>query len=161
MTRTAACVVCEAPIVDGAAQYANAWERTRKRYPCCSPACAQAFDPDLHWLPAVLPEPAGHDEGRRLLGVLRARLQQGDQARVVVREMLLAGVAPEAIRGAVVAAMGSAEAATDEARQLGVFNVLSTLVGGGWLVRRKPPADLDELRLGIVDLDAWQIHLRR
>jgi hypothetical protein len=156
-----ACVVCAARIADGAAQYANDWERTRKRYPCCSPACAHAFDPDLHWLPAVLPEPAGDDEGRRLLGVMRARLQQADKARVVVREMLLAGVAPEAIRGAVVAAMGGAEAAKAEARQLGVLNVLSMLVGGRWLVRRKPAADLAELRLGIMDLDAWQIHLRR
>ena len=49
------CVVCDRAIGPQGPQYANAWERTRKRLPCCSPACAQAFDPDVHWIPAVLP----------------------------------------------------------------------------------------------------------
>src|SRR5690349_15940271 len=99
MSTPASCVVCGAALADAAAaRYANDWERVRKRYPCCGDACATAFDPDVHWLPAAAPAATDDAETERLGGVMRRRLADGDSPRVVTREMLLAGVAISAIR---------------------------------------------------------------
>jgi len=97
MLRRMRCVVCGEAIEN--ARYANAWERSRKIYPCCSDRCVTAFDPDEHWIPAVFPDPADDAEAGRMLGVFRARIKQGDSPMVVVREMLLAGIVPNRLRG--------------------------------------------------------------
>lgn len=85
------CVVC-AQEVRGEAHYANAWERALRKHPCCSAECSSAYNPDLHWMPAMAPPPVPDDEHDRLLAVCRNRLAQGDRATVIVREMLQAGL---------------------------------------------------------------------
>lgn len=102
-------MVCGKPVVE--AVYASAWERARKRLPCCSAACAGTFDPDVHWIPAALPEPATGDEAVRLRTMARQRLSAGDHASPVVRELLCAGLAPDVLR-ALVAESRSATAAS-------------------------------------------------
>jgi hypothetical protein len=92
------CVVCGTEVDANEAHYANAWERSRKKAPCCSQACAKAFDPDVHWIPAVLPTVAVGDEAIRLREMARKRLAALSEARPVVRELLAAGLSPEALR---------------------------------------------------------------
>jgi hypothetical protein len=84
------CVVCESEF-EGDALYANAWERVRKRFPCCSQACTTRFDPDVHWRPAIWPAPASDEEEGRLLGVVHLRVKKGERPDVIAREMLQAG----------------------------------------------------------------------
>lgn len=108
---TLRCVVCGEPIA-GEAHYADAWERSRKRSPCCGLACASRFDPDRHWIPAVMPAPAEGDERARLRTLGRRRLAALDLPRPVVRELLLAGLAPDTLR----ALVGEGRAASAAAR---------------------------------------------
>jgi hypothetical protein len=97
-SETIACVVCGRPVAPQAAQFANAWERSRKKSPCCSDGCAKAFDPDVHWIPAVLPKVVEGDEASELRQMARKRLASLSEARPVVRELLIAGLAPETLR---------------------------------------------------------------
>ena len=95
------CVVCGRSIATGQEQYPNDWERVRKRFPCCGADCSKSFNPDLHWIPAVWPTPVGQAEEQRLLNVVHARINYGDNPSVILREMLQAGVSPEGLRRAV------------------------------------------------------------
>lgn len=148
------CVVCGAPIT--APHFANAWERIRKLYPCCSPACAARFDPDVHWLPAEKPPPATPDDEHRLTRAGVERLRAGDRPSLVVRDLLLAGIAPTALRKLLTDAELSV-AATD--RWVGRFNllgVISALFGGRWQVaERNDRRDPEELRAAAIELETW------
>lgn len=125
------CVVCGAACASE--HYASTWERTRRRYPCCSPACAQRFDPDVHWIPARFPGPADDEEVGRLLGVGRRRLADGDRPLLVTRELLLAGLPPGRVRGLIIELGGRADRERQAARRGAVaaalVSVLSLLVG--------------------------------
>jgi len=103
-------------MVAGDAHYADAWERSRKRSPCCGPGCASRFDPDRHWIPAVLPPPVDGDERTRLRTLARQRLAGLDLPRPVVRELLLAGLAPDTLRALVGAGRAASAAARAENR---------------------------------------------
>jgi hypothetical protein len=156
------CVVCEQPVDTVDALYANAWEKSRKRYPCCTPACAASFDPDVHWLPAVAPAPASEADRARLLIVFRDRLAGGDCASVVLREMLLAGVPPEPLRGLLIRAIGQAEASRRDQRVLTAISALGGLLSGRWrLYRAGDRRDPEDLRSSLADLEAWEAHAQR
>lgn len=151
------CVVCERPIAAGDEHYANTWEKSRKRYTCCSEACAQKFNPDIHWIPQVFPPPADEAEQTRLLGVSRARLYQGDLATVIVHEMLLAGVSPEALRRVLLSgyiASGKAEGDARRSTLLGIVGGLFT----GWYTffKRADKRDMKSIKLALADLDRWE-----
>lgn len=116
------CVVCGGPVV-GEAHYADAWERSRKKFPCCGAACAGRYDPDVHWLPAVLPKVAAGDERALLRSLARRRLLALDQPRPVVRELLLAGLEPGILR-ALVAESRDASAAARSHNRVGLLAFL-------------------------------------
>ena len=92
------CVVCESDVGYGAELFANDWERSRRRFPCCSATCCAGFNEDEHWMPGEEPRAAAPEDERRLVGVARQRLRDGDRPIVVVRELLVAGVPPEVVR---------------------------------------------------------------
>jgi hypothetical protein len=93
------CTVCESDIVSGEELFANDWERLRRRLPCCSVTCCAGFNPDEHWMPGEEPSAATPDDVRRLVGVARQRLRDGDRPTMVVRELFVAGVPPDVVRG--------------------------------------------------------------
>lgn len=147
------CVVCLGPL-RGEAIYANAWERVRKKLPCCSHLCGERFDPDLHWIPAPLPALAGPDEQPRLRTLARTRLINGDEARPVVRELLCAGLNPTPLRALVAEAHGVARAARAKARRGMAWLLLLRLV--------RSDANAADARTdasfadAVADLDAWE-----
>lgn len=153
------CVICQKAIPVGEDLYTNAWEKSRKRYPCCSQACCDSFDPDQHWLPVVKPEQADREEEVRLLDVTQRRLKDGDSPTVVIREMLLAGVATRALRKVLNEAQASSESNHRVARQLGVGGVIMGVLTGQWSFfkstdKRRPRT----LEAALSDLDRWDSH---
>jgi hypothetical protein len=150
------CVVCQNPIETP--HFANAWERSRKIYPCCSAACASGFDPDAHWIPATEPVLVVPTEERRLLATARTRLGAGDRPSVVVRELLVAGVSSTGIP--FILAEASAGVATAKtARRTGIANALLTLVGR-WRVSENRGPDSKQLAAATADVDAWRARFR-
>jgi hypothetical protein len=153
-----ACVVCQGSLELSEAHYANAWERSRKKLPCCSAACATTFDPDLHWIPAVLPQPAAGDEAIDLRNRARQRLRAGDEARPVVRELLLAGMSPGTLRYCVAESSDATTDAKSAATRTSVLGfVKGVLLGGRTVVAesrdqrsRKTYAD------ATADLTQWE-----
>ena len=141
-----ACVVCGNPVGD--VHYANAWEKARKLFPCCSPVCASSFDPDLNWMPAKMPRTVDETDERRLLAVSRKRLRDGDRPSVVIREMLVAGVSVTGLRKLVF----EAEATRIKPHPaLAVFAVLT-----GRIRIKRDKRDPVLLRDASADLDAWR-----
>lgn len=90
------CVVCGAVIGDTAV-FPNAWEATVKQRVCCSAACKDRFDLDVHWLPSRLPPPASPMDEGRLTSEAQRRLARGDAPVPIARELLCAGVPLSAI----------------------------------------------------------------
>ncbi len=124
------CVVCSKAIPPAGEHYADAWERSRKRFPCCSGTCASAFDPDEHWIPAAFAPIAVGDEAVRLRQLASQRLRSLELPRPVVRELLLAGAAAETLR-VLVAQSGAATDASDRAAAtLTLFGLLRGIFGG-------------------------------
>jgi hypothetical protein len=152
---TLACVVCGAAI-EGEGLYANTWERARQRYPCCSVGCCEAFNPDIHWLPAVSPEPAATDEQRRLLEVARARLEAGDNPSVITRELLLAGVAISALNKVLGHAGAASSSVQRDARLLTGFGLLTGLVSGMFRAPASRNRKLVSLDEALEDIEAWK-----
>jgi hypothetical protein len=85
-------------IAEGGDRYANAWEAVRRKLPCCSDSCCARFDPEVHWFPAQAPRPAPFPEESRLLALASERLRAGVEPRLLVRELLLAGVSPDGVK---------------------------------------------------------------
>jgi hypothetical protein len=151
------CMVCEREIPAGDEQYANAWEKTRKRYPCCSDACCARFDPDIHWVPGVRPEPADDGEQARLMAVARTRLGGGDSPSVIVREMLLAGVAPSALRKLLAGAYITSSEQADERKRMDLIGGLIGLVTGrGLFFKNRDKRDPKLMKVAMADLDQWE-----
>lgn len=145
------CVVCDGA-VNGEPVYADAWERSRKRSPCCTPACADRFDPDVHWIPATLPAPAAGDERVRLRTLARQRLAALDLPRPVVRELLLAGLAPDVLRPLV----AESRAASAAARGHNRMNLLRWLLRGR-IRQEHPDHRADRAYVDAdADLDQWE-----
>jgi hypothetical protein len=149
--------VCQNPIETP--QFANAWERSRKIYPCCSAACASGFDPDAHWIPATEPVLVVPEEERRLLTTARTRLAAGDKPSVVVRELLVAGVSSTGIPFILAEAGAGATAGVKTARRSGIANALSTLLGR-WRVSENSGADSKQLAAASADVEAWRARFR-
>jgi hypothetical protein len=82
----------------GDARYPNSWEATVKIRRCCSDVCVKRFEADAHWIPSQKPSPAESMEEGRLMTDARRRLDRGESDRVVARELLCAGISPDAIR---------------------------------------------------------------
>jgi hypothetical protein len=159
LRRMEACVVCGVGIEHGAQKYPNAWEAARKRFPCCGATCCAAFDPDVHWLPAALPDAAGSEEQKNLLRVSRRRLEDGDSPRVVARELLQAGVAVAALRKVLGEALVAGTRAEKDAAHLSLFGGLFGALAGVFSVaknhdKRRPAAIEDALS----DVDRWIAH---
>ena len=151
------CVVCRKPIETP--HFANAWERSRKIYPCCSAECASGFDPDAHWIPATEPVLVVPTEERRLLATARSRIAAGDKPSVVVREMLVAGVSSTGIPFILAEANAGAAAGAKVARRSGIANALSTLLGRWRISDNRGPAS-KELAAATADVDAWRARFR-
>ena len=151
------CVVCKAEIASGSEHYANTYERIRARLPCCGPVCTSQFDPDTHWIPGARPAPLPEAEQVRLIRVLRDRLVDGDNPTVVVREMLVAGVAPRKLR------LQLHEASTRSAENRTLANKLAwwgalrlALTGRGKIAEsadRRDPAAIDGATAAV---DEWE-----
>lgn len=126
------CVVCGKSLEILDAHYANSWERSRKKFPCCSKECAASFDPDVHWIPAVLPKVAEGDEAIELRHMARQRLASLNEARPVVRELLIAGLAPETLRYCVAESNAGTESSQKSATKRSILgrSRFITLVGG-------------------------------
>lgn len=145
------CVVCDGPITAGSARYATAWESALQQRPCCGAACASRFDADVHWMPAAPPRPAASAESERLVEGARTRLAAGDRPRMIARDLLLAGVAPETVRHLIT--MASARSA---ARQRDAWVAsLMTLFTRIWV----PRGEAEPIRAGeaLADLEAWRV----
>jgi len=147
------CVVCGAPVVE--AQFANAWERTRKVMECCSTACAERFDPDVHWMPSVPPVPDA-SERRVLLQRTVVRINGGDDPSVVVREMLVAGVPPLELSRILGEAARAAEVHDKVVIKRGVARAFFGALVGRWQVTENADRrDPDLLRAADADITAW------
>ncbi len=149
------CVVCGGPITEP--QFANAWEKARKLYPCCSDACAKRFDPDVHWLPAERPQLLDGPEEARMLDTARQRIREGDRPSLVVRDMLVAGVGTAGVRKLIVDGELAAAAGDRTARTLNILGGIRALFGGGLrFAQRRDKQDPVLLRAASADIDAWR-----
>jgi hypothetical protein len=148
------CVVCGGQLVEQ--HFANAWEKTRKLYVCCSPACAAKFDPDAHWLPTVAPKHVSAEEQASLLRQARTRLRTGHTPRVIVRELLVAGVGLVGVEKVLKEAEFDAAVDASAARKRNIFGAIAFLFAGR-LVRELPePQRPETLRAALVDVEAWR-----
>jgi hypothetical protein len=148
------CVVCGGPIAGP--HFANAWERARKLYPCCGPACAARFDPDVHWLPAEKPLPTTPDDEHRLMRAAVERLRVGDRPSLVVRDLLLAGIAPTALRKLLTDAELSVAATDRWVDRFNLLGAISALLGGRRTVaERNDRRDPEQLRAAAIELETW------
>lgn len=153
------CAVCGKGIEAGQACFANAWEKTRKLFPCCGAACAQAFDPDQHWIPAVMPVVATGDRAVELRHLASKRLRALDEARPVVRELLQVGADPADLR---VLVTYTGAKTVEGRRQNLLANAVRVLFGG--LRRARADADTrskQSFALANQDLDQWIAERRR
>ena len=148
------CVVCGGAV--GNPCYANPWEKARELYACCSDACARRFDADTHWLPATKPAPASDTDEVRLLAGGNQRLKAGDRPALVVRDLLLAGIAIRAIRKLLFDAKAQATMRHRSARQQNILGIISGVLGGRWwFARSRDRRDPKLLDAAHADLAAW------
>ena len=156
MTQIQSCVVCGKPMAPGAERYANMWEASLKNHPCCSEACADAYSQDEHWLPGSYPEPIEIDEEERLLEVAGERLRSGDQPRVIVRELLLAGLSALALRKLVNQASVATKRDEATARHVGVIGGLVGLLTGDFSLFVREEKEPDPFEAALEDLGRWE-----
>lgn len=155
------CVVCSKPLEVLDAHYANAWERSRKKSPCCSTECAEKFDPDVHWIPATLPKVVEGNEAIELRHMARQRLAALNEARPVVRELLIAGLSPDTLRYCI----AESNAATESSKKEAVRRTVGGLIVG-LLTRRVTVAESRDQRSpqsyanANADLDQWEAIVR-
>jgi hypothetical protein len=150
------CVVCQASLADGAERYANAWEKSRRRFPCCA-SCVDTFDPDVHWIPARFVDPPTTGERMKILQTFGKRMGGGDNPRAVVREALLAGIAPAELREGVEGASAytaEQQSAADGKTILGFFSLL--MFGRGTVTESRDQRTARAFREALDDLDAWE-----
>lgn len=154
------CVVCGTEIhpFRDAPHYANAYEKVRKKAPCCSAGCAGKFNPDEHWLPAELPPTLDGKARDRLLLRTRNRLIVGEPARAVIRDALLGGIPASVLRLhlAQIVAAREQHVENQETRQI-KRGILSFLFGRGHAALESTDEDFDPRRLAEAhaDLDRW------
>jgi hypothetical protein len=150
------CVVCGGELVE--CHFANAWEKARKLSACCSPACAQRFDPDRHWLPAKAPADADGAEQVRLLDIAHGRLRRGDRPSVVVRELLTAGVGVLGVERLVRDAELDAQATKRTVKRHNILGAIGALFGRWRVTEAREPLELPELAAATADVAVWRKH---
>ncbi len=149
------CVVCDGDISE--AQYANPYEKIRKLYPCCSAACAQTFDPDVHWMPAALPKPLDDADSVRMMRVLEERLAAGDSPIVVVRDILIAGIPPSRIRATLARASTESAASHAAAEKRTFLGVIGGLFTGRYsFAHSTDKRDPKLLDAAVKSVDTWE-----
>ena len=155
------CVVCGKEVPDGGPTYANAWEASLKLHPCCSPTCSSAFNPDVHWIPAMRPAELSEPAAAEVMERGKRRIRQGDAPNLVARDLLLAGLAPWMVRRAL---LGAAAAAVSSKRRTGGLNLFGLFTfftfGRGHFVH-DPSSGLTDPRAaldGAREVDAWEAH---
>lgn len=84
------CVVCRETTSIDAGFFPNMWEATVKQRVCCSKACVETFNADIHWIPSTLPLPTEKESA--LIAEASRRVAKGDSLPPLVRELLSAGV---------------------------------------------------------------------
>ena len=141
------CVVCGQTV--GAPLFANAWEESLRLRACCSEACVDAFDPDVHWIPSVAPTLLDDDETDRTLDLGKARLRDGDDAGVVAKDLLIAGVESWIVRKALA---GEGIAREQSKRTARAFSLMNVLGGTIWLSRDRRR----RVRTGFDVVDEWE-----
>lgn len=151
------CVVCGSMIdpMRGAPLYANAYEKVRRKAPCCTPACAAQYNPDLHWLPLTWPDLLDATGQERRLPTFRNRLIGGELPRTVIREALFAGLSAAALRSALLEVTEARERAADaDDRRM----TTRWWLFGIFTSRREPmrPFDPARVREALEDLDRWE-----
>ena len=170
---TTPCIVCGVEIAKGAEVYSNLWEKSLKKHPCCSKACAGKFHVDVHWMP---PEPPGLLEDERVIerwteGAY-ASLHRGQIPGAVTRELLLAGLAPSQVRGILQRVLSDLENPPVDARMRSNRNltiwttIFGAIVGlfSGWffvagVTGGRPTssnADAEAVRDAERVVDAWE-----
>jgi hypothetical protein len=150
------CVVCESDISFGEELFANDWEQSRRRFPCCSPTCRASFNQEQHWMPGEEPRAATADDERRLVTVARRRLLDGDQSTVVAQELLVAGVPPHVLRALLDGALIGAAQSEKQNRE-GWWMLL--LVGIGVFKREKRDTSLVERAYAAIE--QWRLRGKR
>jgi hypothetical protein len=160
------CVVCGTEIhpFRDAPHYANAYEKVRKKAPCCSAECAGKFNPDQHWLPAELPTVLDGKPHERLLVRTRNRLIVGEPPRAVIRDALLGGIPASVLRLALAEIVAAREQHVEkqETRQI-KRGILSFLFGRGHAALENTDEGFDPRRLAEAhaDLESWDRALER
>lgn len=150
------CVVCGVPLSATGIHYANAWEASLRQHPCCSPACGQQFDPNLHWMPAAAPAALADELAREPIEHAKRRLRDGDDSGLVARDLLSAGVAPWMVRRALLS--GAMTAVTSD-RLTGSWNsFFGHLLGRSLLIGdpKRGVADPGAVLDGNATVDAWE-----
>jgi len=150
------CVVCQGDVEPGAQVFANDWERTRQRFPCCGTGCAAAFDQDLHWMPGEQPAAASDQDEHRLVSIARRRLLDGDDPSVTTHDLLVAGVPPHVTRAVLDGALMGADRSAKENRR-GWWMLL--LTGRGWFKNEK--REVSAVELAYASLDEWRLRVKR
>jgi hypothetical protein len=150
------CVVCESDIVSGEEVFANDWERSRRRFPCCSETCCASFNPDEHWMPGEEPRAAAPDDERRMIVVARRRLRDGDRPMVIAHDLLVAGVPPHVLRALFDGGLMRAAEAKKQNRE-GFWMLLLTGIG----VFRREKRDTAQIELAYAAIEQWRLRGKR
>ncbi len=148
------CVVCRGELPEGTLFWANSYEKIRKLYPCCSDACAADFKSDVHWFPAERPTRAPEEDEVSLTEVAKHRIRGGDDAHVIVRELLVLGVAPRMVRNALNDSLGAiSHDGRSEMSVVGGSSILSIVLD---LFRRNKR--LKPVESAYDNVDRWERH---
>jgi hypothetical protein len=150
------CVVCERDIVAGEEVFANDWERTRRRFPCCGAPCATEFKQDVHWMPGEEPRPPKAAEEQRLVAFARRRLLAGDQPTRVARDLFVAGVPSPMVRAALDGALIGVERSKKQNREAWWWLLLA---GIGVFKREKRDPQLVEQ--AYASIEQWRLRAKR
>ena len=150
------CVVCELDIRFGEELFSNDWERSRRKFPCCSPTCRASFNQEEHWMPGEEPRAATDDDERRLVTVARRRLLDGDQPTVVAHDLLVAGVQPQVVRALLDGAFIGAAQSEKQNRE-GWWTLL--LIGIGVFKREKRDTNL--VGRAYAAIEQWRLRGKR
>jgi hypothetical protein len=111
------------------------------------------FDPIEHWIPARFPEPASDEDRGRLLKVARKRLGEGDEPRIVVRELLVAGIPALRVRGVLIDVGSNAEREQSEKRRL---NALLLILTFRWIRFGTDRRNVKKIAAAHADIALWE-----
>jgi hypothetical protein len=134
------------------AHWPNAWEKSLAVRPCCSDACAKAFDADRHWMPSTAPRLLSEADANAAVGSAKARMARGDDAGPVARDLLIAGVPAWMVRSAVIGAGVSVR------RRMQELAAMPFLTFGRWFAVERGASKHDPASgsAALDAIDAWE-----